>query len=60
MIATEAKKLEVGARVKWSDGSLGTIADKNWHALQVNWDDGQACILQFKHNEPQLKNLSTV
>lgn len=59
MVATQAKKLKVGARVKWSDGSMGTIVDKNWHAVQVNWDDGQACILQFKNNEPQWKNLST-
>jgi hypothetical protein len=58
MIASEAKKLTVGQRVKWSDGSLGTIVDKNWHALQINWDDGQACILQFKNNEPQFAALS--
>ena len=57
MRAAQAKKLEVGARVKWSDGALGTIVDKNWHAVQIKWDDGQAAIFQFKHNEPQWKEM---
>lgn len=58
MVATQAKKLNVGSRVKWSDGSLGTVVDKNWHALMIKWDDGVECIFQFKHNEPQWKSLS--
>lgn len=60
MVATNGKKLEVGSRVKWSDGSLGTVVDKNWHALMIRWDDGVECIFQFKNNEPQWKSLSPV
>lgn len=58
MQVAQAKKLKVGARVKWSDGELGTIVDKNWHAVMIKWDDGVECIFQFNNNEPQLKALS--
>lgn len=58
MKTAEAKKLKVGERVKWSDGALGEIIDKNWHAVQIKWDDGQACIFQFNNNEPQWCELS--
>lgn len=61
MTPSEAKKLKVTNRVRWiDDGSLGTVIDKNWHALQIAWDDGQACIFQFEHNEPQWKALERV
>jgi hypothetical protein len=58
MKTLEAKKLKVGERVRWSDGANGEVIDKNWHALQIKWDDGQASIFNFNHNEPQWHELS--
>lgn len=60
MTGTKGKQLKVGAQVKWIDGCLGTVIDKNWHALMIKWDDGVECIFQFKHNEPQWKALEVV
>lgn len=58
MSTSKAKQLKVGSRVKWNDGTLGTIVDKNWHALMIKWDDGVECIFQFNNNEPQWKSLA--
>lgn len=55
MTPSKAKKLKVGTRVKWEDGTLGTVVDKNWHAFMIKWDDGIECIFQVNNNEPQWK-----
>jgi hypothetical protein len=51
MSTSKAKQLKVGLRIKWSDRSLGTIVDKNWHAIMIKWDDGIECIFPLNNNE---------
>lgn len=58
MKTSDARKLEINDRVQWSDdGVLGTVVDKNWHAVMIKWDDGVECICQLKHNESQWKGM---
>ena len=47
MNTKEAKRLEIGQRVRFSDGVLGTVTEKNWMAVKVEWDDGQVGVIHF-------------
>lgn len=50
MKKTESKQLKQGDRVKFViDDVNGTIAEVNWHAVKIVWDDGQIGIIN--HND---------
>jgi len=36
------QKLEVGQRLRFSDGVLGTVTGVNKYAVSVDWEDGQS------------------
>ena len=46
-----ANKLKIGQRVEiWAgspDACSGTITEKNWMAIKVEWDDGQVSIIHL-------------
>lgn len=51
----QAAKLKVGDRVRFtdvanegSDACPGTIIEKNWHAVKIQYDDGVVCILHHR------------
>lgn len=51
MRESEAKKLKVGDRIEFFDevtpnpdnGSLGTITQRDYARVQIEWDDGVVC-----------------
>ena len=47
MTAAAGKKLDVGDRVQWSDGVLGTVREISYAAVKIQWDDNQWCLLTF-------------
>lgn len=46
-----ARKLRIGQRVEiWAespDACSGTVTEKNWMAIRVEWDDGQVGIIHL-------------
>lgn len=47
MTAAAGKKLDVGDRVAWSDGALGTVKEITYAAVKVQWEDGAVTLLTF-------------
>lgn len=46
-----AKTLKIGSRVEiWAespDACSGTVTEKNWMAIKVEWDDGQIGLMHL-------------
>jgi len=47
MTRRQASKLEIGARVRHTDGTMGRVSDKNWCAIVIRWDDEATSIARF-------------
>lgn len=42
-----AKRLTVGAQVRFSDGVLGKVIETGYCAVKIAWDDGQTGIVHL-------------
>lgn len=47
MTEQDVRKLKIGDRVKWPDGSKGEVVDRGYVGISVTWEDGQQSIIQF-------------
>jgi len=60
MTITTAKELKQGQRVRWADGSLGTVDEVSYAALRIKWDDGQSTLLPFGDERAPFSNIELV
>jgi hypothetical protein len=51
MTGDESRNLTVGSRVCWgvTITDLGTVAEKSWSGVTIEWDDGHSASIQ--HND---------
>lgn len=51
----QAAKLKIGDRVRYTgeDSCPGTVIEKNWHAVKIEYDDGVICI----HNHREMDEI---
>jgi preprotein translocase subunit YajC len=57
MTPQDAKKLKVGQRVQWADGTLGTVRETSYAAVKIEWADGQWALMPFANREAPWKNV---
>lgn len=58
MTEQEARKLKIGDKVLWPDGTKGTVVDQGYVGISIAWEDKQHSIIQFDntgHLRDQLK-----
>lgn len=54
MKLASAKKLQVGDRVRWIDGTLGTVRETGYAAIKIEWDDHKWALLPFANIPKQV------
>lgn len=47
MTKKDAKKLSIGASVKFSDGVIGKVVETGYSAVKIDWEDGQVGIIHL-------------